>query len=83
MPFVTNGGTTITVHLKHGVRFSPPVNSESPADVKYAIERGFATSVSNGYVGAYFGGSSARQATKGVPNIAASGRPTSSRSCSG
>ena len=24
-------------------------------DVKYAIERGFATSVANGYVGAYFG----------------------------
>ena len=25
------------------------------ADVKYAIERGFATSVANGYAGAYFG----------------------------
>jgi peptide/nickel transport system substrate-binding protein len=48
------------------------VNREvTSADVKYAIERGFATSVSNGYVGAYFGGlvGAPAKATKGVPNI--------------
>jgi len=72
MPRFSNGGKTVTVHLRRGVRFSPPVNREvTSADVKYAIERGFASSVANGYAGAYFGdvvGAPAK-ATKGVPNI--------------
>ena len=56
MPKISNGGKTVTVHIREGVRFSPPVNREvTAADVKYAIERGFATSVANGYSGAYFG----------------------------
>jgi peptide/nickel transport system substrate-binding protein len=55
MPTVSKDGKTVTVTLKQGVRFSPPVNREvTSADVKYAIERGFATSVANGYAGAYF-----------------------------
>jgi peptide/nickel transport system substrate-binding protein len=56
MPKVSKDGRTITVTIKKGIRFSPPVNREvTSADVKYAIERGFATSVANGYAGAYFG----------------------------
>lgn len=56
MPTVSKDGKTVTVTLKSGVRFSPPVNREvTSADVKYAIERGFATSVANGYATAYFG----------------------------
>ena len=44
--------------------FSPPVNREvTSADVKYAIERGFSTSVANGYAAAYFGVSRARPKT--------------------
>jgi peptide/nickel transport system substrate-binding protein len=55
MPQVSKDGKTVTVTLRQGVRFSPPVNREvTSADVKYAIERGFATSVANGYAGAYF-----------------------------
>ncbi|MGD0272534.1 MAG: ABC transporter substrate-binding protein [Gaiellaceae bacterium] len=54
-PQVTDGGLTVTVKLKKGVKFSPPVNREvTSKDVKYAIERGFAASVINGYAGAYF-----------------------------
>jgi peptide/nickel transport system substrate-binding protein len=72
MPRYTNGGKTVTVHIRRGVRFSPPVNREvTSADVKYAIERGFASSVANGYAGGYFGdvvGAPAK-ATKGVPSI--------------
>ena len=72
MPTYSNGGKTVTVHIRPGVRFSPPVNREvTSADVKYGIERAFAASVANGYAGAYFGdvvGAPAR-ATKGVPNI--------------
>ncbi|HEY1369181.1 MAG TPA: ABC transporter substrate-binding protein [Gaiellaceae bacterium] len=73
MPVVSNGGRTVTVHLRQGVKFSPPVNREvTSADVKYAIERGFATSVSNGYVHTYFGGlvGAPAKATHGVPSIA-------------
>jgi peptide/nickel transport system substrate-binding protein len=56
MPTVSNGGRTVTVHIRHGVKFSPPVNREvTSADVKYAIERGFDAAVGNGYAGAYFG----------------------------
>src|SRR3954469_18907229 len=37
---ITNGGKTITVKIKKGVKFSPPVNREvTAADVKYAMER--------------------------------------------
>ena len=72
MPTYSNGGKTVTVHIRPGVRFSPPVNREvTSADVKYGIERAFASSVANGYAGAYFGdvvGAPAK-ATKGVPNI--------------
>jgi peptide/nickel transport system substrate-binding protein len=55
MPTVSADGKTVTVQLKRGVRFSPPVNrAVTSADVKYAIERGFSASVANGYAGAYF-----------------------------
>jgi len=72
MPKVSNGGKTVTVHIRHGIRFSPPVNREvTSSDVKYAIERGFATSVANGYVGAYFGDlvGAPASGTHTVPNI--------------
>lgn len=72
LPKVSKDGKTVTVKLRRGVRFSPPVNREvTSADVKYAVERGFATSVANGYVGAYFGdlvGAPAK-ATRRVPDI--------------
>jgi peptide/nickel transport system substrate-binding protein len=55
-PQISDDGCTVTVTLKQGVEFSPPVNREvTSADVKYAIERGFFSSVANGYAGAYFG----------------------------
>jgi peptide/nickel transport system substrate-binding protein len=72
MPRVSKNGKTFTVELRRGVRFSPPVNREvTSADVKYAIERGFASSVSNGYVGTYFGDlvGAPKGTTDGVPDI--------------
>jgi peptide/nickel transport system substrate-binding protein len=53
---ITDGGKTITVHIRPGVFFSPPVNREvTSADVAYAIERGANPNVANPYFGAYFG----------------------------
>jgi peptide/nickel transport system substrate-binding protein len=55
-PRVSGDGKTVTVQIRDGVRFSPPVNRKVTShDVKYAIERGATPSVANGYVGTYFG----------------------------
>jgi peptide/nickel transport system substrate-binding protein len=56
MPTVSKDGLTVTVHIRHGIKFSPPVNREvTSADVKYAMERGFDSAVANGYASAYYG----------------------------
>jgi peptide/nickel transport system substrate-binding protein len=53
---VSNGGKRITIKIKTGVKFSPPVNREvTSADVKYAMERDFLPQVGNGYASAYWG----------------------------
>ena len=55
MPTVSDGGKTVTVHIRHGVHFSPPVNrAVTSADVAYAIERGANPNVANPYFPAYF-----------------------------
>ncbi len=54
-PKISADGKTITVKIKRGIRFGPPVSREvTSADVKYAIERSFSVSVTNGYVSLYF-----------------------------
>jgi peptide/nickel transport system substrate-binding protein len=53
---ITDGGKTVTVHIRPGVHFSPPVNREvTSADVAYAIERGANPNVANPYFQSYFG----------------------------
>jgi peptide/nickel transport system substrate-binding protein len=55
-PQVSEDGCTVTVKIKDGVKFSPPVDRVATSkDIKYAIERGFFNSVNNGYAGPYFG----------------------------
>ena len=47
-PQVSEDGKTVTVKIRSGVKFSPPVNREvTSADVKYAIERGFFNTVND------------------------------------
>jgi peptide/nickel transport system substrate-binding protein len=55
MPVISGDGTMVTVHIQHGVHFSPPVDREvTSADVAYAIERGANPHVENPYLPAYF-----------------------------
>lgn len=76
---VSADGRTVTVHIKHGVYFSPPVNREvTSADVAYAIERGANPNVSNPYFSAYFSDIvGASKATGGaIPGIVTPNRYT-------
>src|SRR5215208_5674961 len=55
-PEIAPDGKTVTVRLKSGITFTPPVSREvTSKDVKYAIERAFTAAVANGYAGIYFG----------------------------
>src|SRR5215467_16395175 len=56
MPQISNGGKTLTIKLKSGIKYSPPLQNQTvkAADIKYAMERCFATSVGNGYAFAYY-----------------------------
>jgi peptide/nickel transport system substrate-binding protein len=67
-PEISNGAKTVTVHLKEGIHFSPPVNREvTSEDVAYAIERGANPDVANPYIQSYF------KSIEGMP--AATGGP--------
>lgn len=55
-PRISADGGTVSVRVRRGIRFSPPVSREVTArDVKYAIERAFTANVAGPYVYAYFG----------------------------
>jgi peptide/nickel transport system substrate-binding protein len=54
-PEISADNKTITVHIKKGIKYAPPVNREVKAqDIKYAFERAFSKEVANGYAGTYF-----------------------------
>ena len=55
-PVISADNRSVTVTIKPGIRFSPPVNREvTSRDVKYAMERAFTRHVPSGYVFTYFG----------------------------
>lgn len=55
-PHVSLSGRTVTVALRPGVRFAPPVSREvTSADVAYAIQRGFNPHVASPWARRYFG----------------------------
>jgi peptide/nickel transport system substrate-binding protein len=56
---ITDGGKTVTIHIRHGFHFSPPVNREvTSADVAYGIERAANPNVTNAYFTGYLGSAS-------------------------
>lgn len=64
-PQISADAKTITVHIKEGIHFSPPVNREvTSQDVAYAIERGKNPNVANPYFSSYF------ESIEGAPKAA-------------
>src|SRR5829696_7373610 len=54
-PQISDDKKEITVKLKTGIKYAPPVNrAVKAADVKYAIERAFSANVPSGYATSYF-----------------------------
>ncbi len=54
-PQISPDKKTITIPIRHGVHFGPPVNREvTSADVAYALDRGANPNVANPYFLAYF-----------------------------
>jgi len=67
-PEISADGKTVTVHIRHGVHFSPPVNREvTSADIAYAIDRGANPNVANPYFEAYFKSVEGAAKAKGGP----------------
>jgi peptide/nickel transport system substrate-binding protein len=54
-PEISADNKMITVHIRSGVKYAPPVNREvTTKDIKYAFERAFSKEVPSGYAGAWF-----------------------------
>jgi peptide/nickel transport system substrate-binding protein len=56
LPAVTNGGKTLRIKIKTGIKYAPPHQTRvvKSADFKYALERCFLPSVGNGYASVYY-----------------------------
>jgi peptide/nickel transport system substrate-binding protein len=54
-PEISDDNKSVTVTIKPGIKFAPPVNREVTAeDIKYGIERAFTSNVPSGYASSYF-----------------------------
>lgn len=70
-PTISADGKTVTVHIKSGWKFSPPVNRViTSKDVAWAFERMFNSNTQNGYAAGYF-------PIVGAPTTATSDKPIS------
>jgi peptide/nickel transport system substrate-binding protein len=56
LPEVSNGGKTVTIKIKSGIKYSAPLQTQTvkSADIKYALERCFLPQVGNGYANTYY-----------------------------
>jgi peptide/nickel transport system substrate-binding protein len=78
LPAVSNGGKTITVKIKPGIKYSAPLQTRnvSSKDVKYALERCFLPAVGNGYANIYYNDIEGVEAYKSGKADAVSGLQT-------
>jgi peptide/nickel transport system substrate-binding protein len=78
-PKLTEGGKLITIQIRKGVHFSPPVNREvTAADEVYALDRVANPNVANPYYLGYLESIEGMKAAKGgpIPGIKATGKYT-------
>ena len=71
-PEIGADAKSVTVKIKKGVKFAPPVNREvTSKDVKYAFERAFSENVGGQYATAFFSSieGAPEELTKGVKDI--------------
>ena len=71
-PTIAADGKSMTIKLKSGIKFSPPVNRAIKCDdIKYAFERAFSENVPNAYATQYFGDivGAPSKPTKGIQDI--------------
>src|ERR1700736_452203 len=56
LPTVSDGGKTLTFHIKSGIKYSPPLQNRTvkAADISYALTRCLWPKTGNGYAGSYF-----------------------------
>jgi peptide/nickel transport system substrate-binding protein len=67
-PQISSDAKTITIHIRHGVHFGPPVNREvTSADVAYGLDRAANPNVANPYFEAYFGSLEGFKGSNGGP----------------
>ncbi len=73
LPVSSDGGKTLTIHIRPGIKYSPPLQSRTvtAADIKYGLDRCFDANVGNGYAGSYFGHIVGAPSTlpSSVPNV--------------
>jgi peptide/nickel transport system substrate-binding protein len=64
LPQVSNGGKTLTIKLKPGIKYSAPLANRTVTskDIKYAMSRCFLPQVGNGYALVYWGDIAGAQA---------------------
>ena len=64
-PEISSDGKTVTVKIRPGIKFSPPVNRVvTTKDVAYAMESSFTPNVPSGYAGLWWGDLSGLKAFK-------------------
>lgn len=70
-PQISSDGKTVTVHIKSGWKWSPPLNRDiTSKDVAYAFQRDFNPNVQNGYAAGYYPiVGAAKAAGKPIPGI--------------
>jgi peptide/nickel transport system substrate-binding protein len=78
-PKLSDGNKLITINIRKGVHFSPPVNREvTAADVEYAIDRVANPNVANPYYLGYLEAVEGMKTSKGgqIPGVKATGKYT-------
>jgi peptide/nickel transport system substrate-binding protein len=56
LPVLSDGGKTLTITIRSGIKYSPPLQKQTvaAADIAYGLQRCLNPAIGNGYAGSYF-----------------------------